>query len=111
MKNYKLSRLNQRCEFGTYVAGKENSFGQTVDVYQPDFTVYCGDYSISMAQAVTLLGLNIKNTREIVIRHNNKVTSEQLVHLDNTEYKIINIDSDKGVNTFDVITLQESKGL
>ncbi|AMV59951.1 Hypothetical protein ADU69_0273 [Pediococcus damnosus] len=64
-----------------------------------------------MAQAVTLLGLNIENTREIVIRHNDKVTSEQLVHLDDTEYKIINIDSDKGVNTFDVITLQESKGL
>ncbi|AMV60126.1 Hypothetical protein ADU71_0449 [Pediococcus damnosus] len=64
-----------------------------------------------MAQAVTLLGLNIENTREIVIRHNDKVTSEQLVRLDDTEYKIITIDSDKGVNTFDVITLQESKGL
>ncbi|KRN62002.1 hypothetical protein IV83_GL000418 [Pediococcus inopinatus] len=64
-----------------------------------------------MAQAVTLLGLNIENNREIVIRHNDKVTSEQLVHLDDTEYKIITIDSDKGVNTFDVITLQESKGL
>ncbi|MBU7563059.1 phage head closure protein [Pediococcus ethanolidurans] len=111
MKNYKLSRMNKRCEFGNTVSGSTNSFGQKVNVFKADFTVYCGDYTTSMSQAITLQGLNITDTREIVIRHRDDVINEKLVHLDNVEYNIINVVSDDGINTFDIVTLQKVKGI
>lgn len=113
MKNYKLSRMNKRCEFGVYGdSGKVNpNFGTTIQEFVPSFTVYCGEYTATMIQSETLLGLKVDNTRQIVIRHNPKVNSKQLVHLDGTEYKIININSDDGINTFDVITLTEHQGI
>ena len=45
----------------------------------------------------------------IVIRHRDDIDPEMSVRIDGTEYNIKSVDSDPGINTFDVITMDLKK--
>lgn len=112
MKSYNLSRLDSRAEFGTTKSVMNPNTGANIPTFVAQFTVYCGDVSTSINQSISLLGTDSTQTRMIAVRHNPSINYKQLVHLDNTEYTIVNISSDNSsLNSFDVVTLQYSKGL
>jgi SPP1 family predicted phage head-tail adaptor len=106
MKKYSLARLNKKIIFGK--DGMTVVNGVPVSGFQKVATVWCGDYRMSIESKMNLEGVGAyKDTmRLIVIRHNELINQTMMAKLDGVTYKIDNIDSEKGINTFDVVTLE-----
>lgn len=110
MKKFNISRLNKRVTFGNYGnTGKINpNTGEPIKGFQELQTVWCGNYSMTANQTITLAGLANTGVRMIVIRHNTNVANATLAKVDGTEYSVTAINSDDGVNTFDLVTLTQT---
>ncbi|MCG0912177.1 prophage Lp3 protein 11 [Lactiplantibacillus plantarum] len=48
MKNYNLSRLNKRVQFGTVKSVENPINGTTKQQFVPLFTVWCGEYTLTI---------------------------------------------------------------
>lgn len=111
MLNYDISRLKQRVEFGTTESVKNKYSGVSIPTFVSQFTVWCGSYSQTLTQQYTLLGTNQKAVKSIVIRHNDRVTDSLEARIDGQTYSVVSVNSDPGVNAFDVVTLQIVTGV
>lgn len=109
MKNYKLSRLNHRAAFGVMEPTVVN--GVPTVSYKEKFKLWYGDYKLSVRDKLDYQeNLNMTaTTKMIVIRHRDDIDPEMSVRIDGTEYNIKSVDSDPGINTFDVITMDLKK--
>lgn len=105
MKKYNLARLNKRAEFGTYTEQINENTGMSQQTFQPSFSLWFGDYTQTIQEQLTLTGNNITNSKMIVIRHNDQVNGIYVVRIGEDLFKVSNIASDDGIDSFDVITL------
>lgn len=105
MKKYSIARLNKRAEFGTYTEQINENTGMSQHTFQPSFSLWFGNYTQTIQEQLTLTGNNITDSKMIVIRHNDQVNGTYIVRIDESLYKVSNIASDDGIDSFDVITL------
>uniref|UniRef100_UPI00403FA594 phage head closure protein n=1 Tax=Lentilactobacillus hilgardii TaxID=1588 RepID=UPI00403FA594 len=105
MKKYSIARLNKRAEFGTYTEQINENTGMSKQTFQPGFSLWFGNYTQTIQEQLTLTGNNITDSKMIVIRHNDQVNGTYIVRIDENLYKVSNIVSDDGIDSFDVITL------
>ncbi|WP_353990027.1 phage head closure protein [Pediococcus argentinicus] len=111
MKNYSVSRMKQRVEFGQSEVTSTTVNGDDIESFVPNFSLWCGDYSLTINQSVNLLGLHVDTERMIVIRHNDNVNDKYLVKLSGVVYQVTSINSDTDVGAFDIIGLKRSQGI
>lgn len=105
MKKYSIARLNKRAEFGTYTEQINENTGMSQQTFQPSFSLWFGNYTQTIQEQLTLTGNNITDSKMIVIRHNDQVNGTYIVRIDESLYKVSNIASDDGIDSFDMITL------
>lgn len=110
MKNYSLNRLNKRVQFGTVKSVQNLINGTTQQKFVPLFTVWCGDYTLTISNTISLTGTTSTTNKLIVVRHDERITTALLAILDGITYKVAGISSDSELNAYDVITLTKVNG-
>ena len=110
MKNYNLSRLNKRVQFGTVKTVQNLINGTNKQEFVPLFAVWCGDYTLTISNNISLTGTTEMTNQLIVVRHDERITRALLALLNGVTYKVASISSDSDLNSFDVITLTLANG-
>ena len=110
MKNYNLSRLNKRVQFGTVKTVQNLINGTSKQQFSPLFTVWYGDYALTISNTISLTGTTATTNELIVVRHDNRITTALRALLDDVEYKVAGVSSDSDLNAYDVITLTKVNG-
>ncbi|MGX7692067.1 phage head completion protein [Lactiplantibacillus plantarum] len=68
MKNYNLNRLNKRAQFGTVKSVENLINGTTKQQFVPLFTVWCGEYTLTVNNTISLTGTTATTDELIVAR-------------------------------------------
>lgn len=110
MKNYNLSRLNKRVQFGTVKTVQNLINGTTKQQFVPLFTVWYGQYTLTINNTISLTGTTAATNELIVTRHDERITTALLALLDGITYKVAGISSDSELNAYDVVTLTKVNG-
>ncbi|MCT0193915.1 phage head closure protein [Lactiplantibacillus plantarum] len=110
MKNYNLSRLNKRVQFGTVKTVQNLINGTTKQQFVPLFTVWCGEYTLTISNTISLTGTTATTNELIVVRHDDRITTALEAILDGVTYKVAGVSSDSDLNAYDVITLTKVNG-
>ena len=110
MKNYNLSRLNKRVEFGTVKTVQNLINGTTKQQFVPLFTVWYGEYTLTISNTISLTGTTVTTNELIVVRHDDRITTALEAMLDGVEYKVAGVSSDSEPNAYDIITLIKVNG-
>lgn len=110
MKNYSLSRLNKRVQFGTVKSVQNPINGTTKQQFVPLFTVWYGDYTLTISNTISLTGTTATTNELITVRHDERITTALLALLDGVEYKVAGVSSDSELNSYDVVTLTKFNG-
>ena len=110
MKNYNLNRLNKRIQFGTVKTVQNLINGTNKQQFVPLFTVWCGAYTLTISNTISLTGTTATTNQLIVTRHDNRITTALEAILDGVTYKVAGISSDSDLNSYDIITLTEVNG-
>ncbi|ETY72795.1 head-tail joining protein [Lactiplantibacillus fabifermentans T30PCM01] len=111
MKNYNLSRLNKRVQFGVEeMAGINNNTGENITKFSPSFSVWCGEYTLTISNTISLAGTTATTNELIVVRHDERITTALLALLDGVTYKVAGVSSDSELNAYDVVTLTKVNG-
>ncbi|MDX3786492.1 phage head closure protein [Lactiplantibacillus plantarum] len=110
MKNYNLSRLNKRVQFGTVKTVQNPINGTSKQQFVPLFTVWYGEYTLTVNNTISLTGTTATTDELIVVRHDERITTALLALLDGVEYKVAGISSDSELNSYDVVTLTKVNG-
>ena len=110
MKNYNLSRLNERVQFGTVKSVQNPINGTTKQQFVPLFTVWCGEYTLTISNTISLTGTTATTNQLIAVRHDERITTALLALLDGVEYKVAGVSSDGELNAYDVVTLTKING-
>lgn len=110
MKQYNLSRLDKRVQFGTVKSVQNLINGTTKQKFVPLFTVWYGEYTLTISNTISLTGTTATTNELIVVRHDDRITTALEAMLDGIEYKIAGISSDSELNAYDVITLAKVNG-
>lgn len=110
MKNYTLNRLNKRVQFGTVKTVQNPINGTSKQTFVSQFTVWCGDYNLTISNTISLTGTTATTNQLIAVRHDERITTALLALLDGIEFKVAGISSDSELNAYDVITLTKVNG-
>lgn len=110
MKNYNLNRLNKRAQFGTVKSVQNRINGTTKKQFVPQFTVWCGEYTLTVSNTIRLTGTTTTTNELIVVRHDSRITTALEVMLGGVEYRVAGISSDDELNAYDVVTLTKVNG-
>lgn len=110
MKSYNLSRLNKRVQFGTVKSVQNLINGTTKQQFVPLFTVWYGEYTLTISNTISLTGTTATTDEMIVVRHDDRITTALEAILDGVTYKVAGISSDSEVNAYDVVTLAKVNG-
>ncbi|MBO2715472.1 phage head closure protein [Lactiplantibacillus plantarum] len=110
MKNYNLNRLNKRVQFGTVKSVQNLINGTTKQQFVPLFTVWCGEYILTVNNTISLTGTTATTNQLIAVRHDERITTALLALLDGVEYKVAGVSSDGELNAYDVVTLTKVNG-
>ncbi|EQM54693.1 head-tail joining protein [Lactiplantibacillus plantarum EGD-AQ4] len=110
MKNYNLSRLNKRVQFGTVKSVENPINGTTKQQFVPLFTVWCGEYTLTISNTISLTGTTATTNQLIVVRHDDRITTTLEAILDGVTYKVAGVSSDSELNAYDVVTLTKVNG-
>ncbi|MBR7567682.1 phage head closure protein [Lactiplantibacillus plantarum] len=110
MKNYNLNRLNKRAQFGTVKSVENLINGTTKQQFVPLFTVWCGEYTLTVNNTISLTGTTATTDELIVARHDERITTALLALLDGVTYRVAGISSDSELNSYDVVTLTKVNG-
>lgn len=110
MKNYNLNRLNKRVQFGTVKTVQNLINGTTKQQFVPLFTVWCGEYTLTISNTISLTGTTATTNQLIAVRHDERITTALLALLDGVEYKVAGVSSDGELNAYDVVTLTKVNG-
>ncbi|MCW1910843.1 phage head closure protein [Lactiplantibacillus paraplantarum] len=110
MKNYNLNRLNKRVQFGTVKSVQNLINGTTKQQFVPLFTVWSGEYTLTISNTISLTGTTATTNQLIVVRHDDRITTTLEAILDGVEYKVAGVSSDSELNAYDVVTLTKVNG-
>ncbi len=110
MKKYSLSRLNKRVQFGTVKSVENLINGTTKQQFVPLFTVWCGEYTLTISNTISLTGTTATTNELIVVRHDDRITTALEAILDGVTYKVAGVSSDSELNAYDVVTLTKVNG-
>ena len=110
MKNYNLSRLNKRVQFGTVKSVENLINGTTKQQFVPLFTVWCGEYTLTISNTISLTGTTATTNQLIAVRHDERITTALEAILDGVTYKVAGVSSDSELNAYDVVTLTKVNG-
>ena len=110
MKNYNLSRLNKRVQFGTVKSVENLINGTTKQQFVPLFTVWCGEYTLTISNTISLTGTTATTNELIVVRHDDRITTALEAILDGVTYRVAGVSSDSEMNAYDVVTLTKVNG-
>ncbi|MEN2302656.1 phage head closure protein [Lactiplantibacillus plantarum] len=110
MKNYNLSRLNKRAQFGTVKTVQNLINGTTKQQFVPLFAVWCGEYTLTVNNTISLTGTTATTNQLIVVRHDERITTALLALLDGVTYRVAGVSSDSELNAYDVVTLTKVNG-
>lgn len=103
------SRMYLRLEFGTESATDviNQNTGEPIQGFVPQFTLWAGQWTLSLEQSLSLAGLAAKNVAVFFIRHNLEVEEGMLLRKDGKQvYQIDNVNFDDGLppDGYDLIT-------
>lgn len=109
MLSYKPNQLNKQCQIGimkttvTSTGGKVSSLDESKSK-----TVWYGSKMRTLALQYQLIGTQISDTFEIVVRHNPWFATSMCAVIDSKYYDIVNISPDETPNlqAFDILTLK-----
>lgn len=110
MKNYTLSRLNKRVQFGTVKTVQNPINGTSKQQFVQLFIVWCGEYTLTVNNTISLTGTTATTDELIVVRHDERITTALLALLDGVTYKVAGVSSDSELNAYDVVTLTKVNG-
>lgn len=106
-----ISRMIYRLEFGHEQAtDKVNpNTGKPIKEFVPEFERWAGKWSLRQSDILTLKGAGITNAMVFVIRHDESITSDYILRLDNKTFSIDNVSYDEGrtVDAYDLITCHQ----
>ena len=111
MLNYDITRMKHKVEFGTWDYVADDSLEGGHETFKPLTTVWCGEYTNTQSQTFDNLGTHVSADLVLAIRHNPDVNKKLSAKYKDHEYKIIAINSDDRINAFDLITLQDKRGV
>lgn len=102
MKNYSISRLNKVAHYG-----KEDTSGPEPDGEYKDIgTIFYGSYRQTLADSARLDVEGNKDTKVVVIRHNEVIDTTVIFKINDKPYQVIEVLPDDEVNGLDLVTLQ-----
>lgn len=110
MLNYNISRLNKRVQFGSVKSVQNLINGTTKQQFVPLFTVWFGDYTLTISNTISLTGTSETTNKLIVVRHDERITTALLALLDGVTYRVAGVSSDSELNAYDVVTLAKVSG-
>ncbi|SPE08965.1 Phage head-tail joining protein [Lactiplantibacillus plantarum] len=110
MKNYNLSRLNKRVQFGTVKSVENLINGTTKQQFVPLFTVWYGEYTLTISNTISLTGTTATTNQLIAVRHDDRITTTLEAILDGVTYRVAGVSSDSELNAYDVVTLTKVNG-
>lgn len=111
MKNYNLSRLNKRVQFGVEkMSGFNPNTGENITKFSPTFSVWCGEYTLTISNTISLTGTTATTNQLIAVRHDDRITTTLEAILDGVTYRIAGVSSDSEMNAYDVVTLTKVNG-
>ena len=110
MKNYNLSRLNKLVQFGTVKSVENLINGTTKQQFVPLFTVWCGEYTLTISNTISLTGTTATTNQLIAVRHDDRITTALEAILDGVTYRVAGVSSDGELNAYDVVTLTKVNG-
>lgn len=105
MKNYKINRLKHKAELGTF---KQyiNGNGVPVNTFVVDREIWFGEYHVKITQKpYSNEPFRVQTQKLIVIRHDTTVKTSQIIKIENSCYRVIDMEPDDEVNGFDILTL------
>lgn len=111
MKNLNPSRMRGKAAFGHMGATdrKNPNTGRPIQGFVPDFSVWYGEYSLSMADSIAYHGIDQSIAMVIFVRHNHILSDRFKVQINDEVYDIVSIKEDDGIPPvgFDLITLKK----
>ncbi|MDN5583527.1 MAG: phage head closure protein [Lactobacillus sp.] len=110
MKNYNINRLNKRAQFGTVKSVQNPINGTTKQQFVTQFTVWYGEYTLTVSNTISLAGTTATTNELIVVRHDDRITTALEAILDGVTYKVAGVSSDSELNAYDVVTLTKVNG-
>ncbi|KRO13854.1 hypothetical protein IV64_GL001992 [Lactiplantibacillus xiangfangensis] len=110
MKQYNLSRLDKRVQFGTVKSVQNLINGTTKQQFVPLFTVWYGEFMLTVNNTISLTGTTATTDELIAVRHDERITTALLALIDGVEYKVAGVSSDSELNAYDVVTLTKVNG-
>ena len=110
MKNYNLNRLNKRVQFGTVKSVQNLINGTTKQQFVPLLTVWCGEYTLTISNTISLTGTTATTNQLIAVRHDDRITTTLEAILDGVTYRVAGVSSDSEMNAYDVVTLTKVNG-
>lgn len=109
MKNYKISRLKHLAKLGTFSENGQfnQNTGMPIKSFVATKSIWFGLYRLSITQQpYSNQPYRVNQKKLIVIRHDTKIATDQIIKIQDSLYRIIDIEPDDGVNGLDVLTLQ-----
>jgi len=110
VQNINPSRLNSRVEIGGSKFA-ENAQGGNTPIFNPEKKLWCGLYTISMTQQITLLGSPESFDLVLIIRHQKDgLNGARYACYKDKLYKITGSspDADDSARSFDLIILKRT---
>lgn len=113
MKNYNVNRMKYRAEIVKIEDEFEDGFqntdenGNPITSLKPTGEVFWyGLYHVAITNDI---GQNVpehvQTTKNIVIRHETKINTDDLIKIESSYYRVIDIEPDDETNGLDVVTL------
>nr|WP_236685455.1 phage head closure protein [Lactiplantibacillus plantarum] len=111
MKNYNLNRLKKRVQFGVEkIVGSNDNTGEDITKFSPSFSVWCGEYTLTISNTISLTGTTATTNQLIAVRHDDRITTTLEAILDGVTYRVAGVSSDSEMNAYDVVTLTKVNG-
>ena len=111
VKGLNPARMRKRAQFGNLVRnGKVNpNTGRATQGFAESFSLWYGDYTLTLSQRLAYHGLDKDLARVIFIRHNPQITEVKKVQIDNVLYDIQEVQADDGLTAdgFDLVALKK----
>lgn len=110
MKNYKINRLKYKAQIGTFKDSEQynQNTGMPLKTFVATKSLWFGEYRVKIAQKpYANEPYRVNTTKLIVIRHDTKISTDQIVKIQDSLYRIVDIEPDSDtINGLDVLTLQ-----
>lgn len=108
LNKFSPEQFNRQLQIGTVESTQNENTGANETRFKTQFTVWAMPYTRSMAQNLSLMGTDCKDSIQLVIRHNSAVIKQLVVQYNDQLYEIVNdsVDDSNIVISYDILTLQ-----